>query len=110
MAGGGAGVIFDAIRKMKENRNLRYSNRSKFNGNYSEDALLKSGEREKIEFPKLPKEQVKAERERIRVRNLKRKKNRIWILSVALVLLLIAMSILWVETQGFEYWDFLEYD
>ena len=94
MSGSGHGFIFDAIRKIKENRAVRTSNRNKFNGNFSGDTILKSGNRDKIEFPTLPEQQVKEVRERIRVRHLYRKRNRIWILSISLVVVLIALSVL----------------
>ena len=109
MGTSGAGVIFDAIRKIKENRALRTSNRNKFNGNFSGDTILKSSNRDKIEFPALPEQQVKEERERIRLRHLYRKRNRIWILSIAAAIVLIAIGFLWVKTDGFEYWEFLNY-
>lgn len=105
MSGGGGGFIFDAIRKLKSNRATLTSKGRKFKGNYSEDTILKSGGTEEIEFPKLPKEQIRQERERIRIRHQKRRKNQIWILSIAFVISVIAIAVLYVRTQGFEYWD-----
>ena len=87
----------DTNRKDRAHRKAR---REKFNGNYSEDAMLKSGGSESIEFPELPEELVAQERERIRVRHAKRKKNRTWILSIVLVLALITIITIYITAQG----------
>jgi hypothetical protein len=103
--GAGFGVIFDAISKLKSNRNIRTSNRGKFKGNHAGDTVLNSGKRQKIEFPKLSERQVNQARERIRIRHEKRRKNRIWILSIALFMIILSITILGIKTEGFEYWD-----
>lgn len=89
----------------RKDRAHREARRKKFNGNFSEDTLLSGEEQDKIEFPELPEKQVIQERERIQIRHQKRKKNRVWILSIALVITIIAIGVLYLETKGFEYWD-----
>jgi hypothetical protein len=106
--GTGSGFIFDAIRKVRENRAIRTSNRNKFNGNYSGDTILNAGNREKIEFPTLPKDQVAEEREKNRIREQNRKRNRIWFWSILIMIFLVAFRWLWNKTQGLEYWEFFK--
>lgn len=103
--GAGAGVIFDAISKLKSNRSLRTSKKDKFKGNYSGDTILKPGGSEKIEFPKLPEEQVKSERERIRERHESRRFREKLKWSLLVVIALASISFLYYATDGFEYWE-----
>ena len=105
---GGGGFMQHASDTNRKDRAHRKARREKFNGNFSEDAILNAEPSEKIEFPELSEKQVFQERERIRVRHLKRKKNRLWILSIALIVTIIALGALYLVTGGFEYWDFIQ--
>ncbi|MDG1333550.1 MAG: hypothetical protein P8P74_14535 [Crocinitomicaceae bacterium] len=102
---GGGGFMQHASSTNRKDRAHREARRERFKGNYSEDTLLNGAQSEKIEFPELHEEQVTQERKRIRIRHLKRKRNRVWILSIALVMTFIVIGVLYVKTQGFEYWD-----
>jgi len=101
---GGGGFMHHAASTNRKDRAHREARREKFNGNFSEDAILRGELSENIEFPQLSERQVLQERERIRVQHLKRKKNRVWILLITLVISIISIGALYAATGGFEYW------
>lgn len=82
----------DTNRKDRAHRKAR---REKFNGNFSEDAMLNANGSESIRFPDLPEEQVELERERIREIHKSRKRRRSFIFGLLLGTCILTIIILY---------------
>lgn len=91
--GNGAGHILDMINRLKQNREMRPSNKAKFKEHNRETIYSK---RRKIKFKTVPKEKLEEIKNQIRARaKSERKKEAIFYLaSVALVLLMLALMLL----------------
>ena len=89
----GAGHILDMINRLKQNRAIRPSNKSKFKEHNRETIYSK---RRKIKFKTVPKEKLEEIKNQIRARaKSERKKEAIFYLaSVVLVLLMLALMLL----------------
>lgn len=92
--GNGAGHILDMINRLKQNRAIRPSNKAKFKEHNRETIYSK---RRKIKFKTVPKEKLEEIKNQIRARaKSERKKEAIFYLaSVALVLVMLALMLLW---------------
>lgn len=90
----GAGHILDMINRLKQNRAIRPSNKAKFKEHNRETIYSK---RRKIKFKTVPKEKLEEIKNQIRARaKSERKKEAIFYLaSVALVLVMLALMLLW---------------
>ncbi len=98
------GFIQDNTKKFNQQRKDRKAKRQKFNGNYSEDAILKTKNFDKIEFAKLSKLQVEEERSRIAERFQKRRNNGIVLLVIGLVATLILTFVLLEKSHEWGFW------
>lgn len=92
--GNGAGHILDMINRLKQNRAMRPSNKAKFKENNRETIYSK---RRKIKFKTVPKEKLEEIKNQIRAQaKSERKKEAIFYLaSVALVLVMLTLILLW---------------
>ena len=90
----GAGHILDMINRLKQYRAIRPSNKAKFKEHNRETIYSK---RRKIKFKTVPKEKLEEIKNQIRARaKSERKKEAIFYLaSVALVLVMLALMLLW---------------
>lgn len=101
---GGGGFMQHAVNTNRKDREQRSARRKKFKGENSEQLLQKDREANRLKFPDLSEEQIAEERKRIQIEF---KKGRKWsrvLISAALVLVIIAISVLYAVTGGFEYW------
>lgn len=97
------GFIQDNSKKFDQQRRQRKEKRKKFNGNFSEDAMLKNKNFDKIEFAKLSDRQIEEERARIAERYCQRRKNGIYLMIVLLLIGGISFSVILIKTKG-ELW------
>ncbi|NVK63417.1 MAG: hypothetical protein HWE22_02470 [Flavobacteriales bacterium] len=97
------GFIQDNAKKFDQQRRQRKEKRKKFNGNFSEDAILKDKNFDKIAFPKLSDRQIEEERARIAIRHQKHRKNRLYLMLLLLLIAGITVSVLLMKTKG-EIW------
>ena len=98
------GFIQDNSKKFNQQRKDRKAKRQKFNGNFSEDAILKTKNFDKIEFAKLSERQIEEERQRIAERFQKRRKNGRILLLVGVAITLILSFVLLEKSREFGFW------
>ena len=81
-----AGHVLDMIKRLRQNRSLRPSNRQKFKANNRETNYARADEKTKIQFKEFTEEQVKSAIKQIRQdAKAKRRKDLIfWIFSLTI--------------------------
>lgn len=101
---GGGGYMQNALNVNRKDRAQRAARRKKFKGDNREHIVSGTENGESLSFPEIPKEQVALERKRIQAKHQKSRKRNAIIISSAFALLITSIWILYVKTDGFEYW------
>lgn len=91
---GGAGHALDAINKLRQNRFLRKSNRTKYGENIKE-GVHTADENIKMSFSKVPKDTLSKVKSDIRKQALKERRKEI-VISLSVIILIITLVLLLV--------------
>lgn len=84
----GGGFVQHAVDTNRRDKAQKAARREKFNGNYSDQAILGKGHASQLDFSHLSPAQIAAERKRIQERYTKQKRRQIVVALVAIVIVL----------------------
>lgn len=89
-----AGHILDMIKRIRQNRSLRPSNRQKFKGDTRETMYTKTSKENKASFKEFPESQVKEAVDRIRKEAKSNRRKEFFFLAI--VILIVVAIVLYV--------------